>query len=104
MFFVLILRLRLPRYLTNTKRYPPKKFLETLKFFYFKLAEKGEICQISIGHVIWLEELTSFGLFFLGKIMLREQIQGFQKLLRGYLFVFVDYLCNRSPKIKMFRL
>ena len=28
-FFALILRLQLQRYLTNTKRYPPKKFLET---------------------------------------------------------------------------
>ena len=50
-FFVLILGLRLQRYLTNTKREPPKKFLETLSlFFQPKFLKKGEVYQNWIGH------------------------------------------------------
>ena len=30
----------------------------------------------------------------------KNKNQSFQKLFGGYLFVFVKYLCNRSPKIK----
>ena len=30
----------------------------------------------------------------------KNKTQSFQKLFWGYLFVFVEYLCNRSPKIK----
>ena len=90
MFFVLIFRLRLPRYLTNSKRYPRKKFLETLKlFFYFKLAEKREIFQISIGHVIWLEELTSFDLFFPRKDHAERTDSRFPKTFKGI------FLCIR---------
>ena len=77
-FFVLILGLRLHRYSTNTKRYPPEKVFGN-----------SEFCSSHQNH----SSLNYFG----GK----NKTQSFQKTFSGgYLFVFVEYLCNRSPKIK----
>ena len=82
-FFVLILGLRLQRYSTNTKRYPPKKAFGN-----------SEFCSSRQNHSR-PNSLKNYG--FGGK----NKTQSFQKLFfGGYLFVFVEYLCNRSPKIK----
>ena len=56
-FFVLILGLRLQRYLTNTNREPPKKFLETLSlFFQPKFLEKGG----GLLNLDWSQEVTGW--------------------------------------------
>ena len=78
----MILGLRLQRYSTNTKRYPQKKFLETLRAV---LPAKTTVLQ-TIGLLWFLRE---------------EQYSKFPKtFFGGYLFVVVEYLCKRSPKIK----
>ena len=83
MFFVLILGLTLQSYSTNTKRYPKKKVFGN-----------SEFCS-SRQNYSWLNSLENFS--FGGK----SKTQRFQKLfVGGYLLVFVEYLCNRSPKIK----
>ena len=47
-----------------------------------------------------LEEKCNLVFVFLWKFRLRGQTQGFQNLIGGCLFVFVEYLCNRSTKIE----
>ena len=82
-FFVLILGVRLQRYSTNTKRYPPKKGFRN-----------SEFCT-SRQNYNRPNSLENCG--FGGK----NKTQSFQKLfVGGYLFVFVEYRCNRSPKIE----
>ena len=82
-FFVLILGLRLQSSSTNTKKYPPKKVFGNSEFC---SSRQNYSRPNSL-------ENCSFG----GK----SKTQSFQKLfVGGYLFVFVEYLCSRSPKIK----
>ena len=83
-FFILILGLRLQRYSANTKIYPTKKVFGN-----------SEFCSSRLNHSS-LNYLAYCG--FGGK---NKTYKSFQKLFSGgYLFVFADYLCNRSPKIK----
>ena len=83
MFFVLILRLQLLRYSTNTKRYPPTKVFGN-----------SEFCSSRLNH----SRPNSIENCGLG---VKNKTQSFQKLfVGGYLFVFVEYLSNRSLKIK----
>ena len=71
------------RYSTNTKRYSPKK-----------VSGNSEFCSSRQNHSR-PNSLENCG--FGGK----NKTQSFQKLfVGGYLFVFVEYFCNRSPKIK----
>ena len=82
-FFVLVLGRRLQRYSTNTKRYPPTKVFGN-----------SEFCSSRQNHSR-PNSLENCG--FGGK----NKTQSFQKLfVGGYFFVFVEYLSNRSPKIK----
>ena len=82
-FFVLILGLRLQRYSTNTKKCPPEKS-------FWKLLVLCSRQNHSRPNSL---ENCGFG----GKI----KTQSFQKLFSGgHLFVFDEYLCKRSPKIK----
>ena len=114
MFFVLILGLRLQSYSTNTKRYPPKKVFGNSEFCSFrqnysslnykaycrptfppkKVFGNSEFCSSCQNYSRpYSLENCSFG----GK----SKTQSFQKLFSGgYLFVFVEYLRNRNPKIK----
>ena len=82
-FFVLILGLRLQRYSTNAKRYPPKKVFWN-----------SEFCSSHQNHSsLNYEAYCGFGW--------KNKTQSFKKLFSGgHLFVYVEYLCNRSPKIK----
>ena len=79
----MILGLWLQRYSTNTKRYPPKKVFGN-----------SEFCSSRQNHSR-PNGLENCG--FGGK----NKTQSFQKLFSGgYFFLFVEYLCDRSPKIK----
>ena len=72
------------RYSTNTKRYPPKKAFRN-----------SEFCSSRQNHSKPNNSLENCG--FVGK----NKSQSFQKyFFGGYLFIFVECLCNRSPKIK----
>ena len=82
-FFALISGLLLQRYSTNTKRYPPKKVFGNFEF-----------CSSHQNHSRpnSLEDCGSGG---------KKKNQSFQKLfVGGYLFVFVEYFCNGSSKIR----
>ena len=80
-FFVLILRLQLQRYSTNAKIYPPKKVFGN-----------SEFCSSRQNHSRPNSlENRAFG----GKTKLRVS----ENFFRGYHFVFIEYLCNCSPKI-----
>ena len=82
MFFILILGLRLQKYSTNTKRYPPKKVFGKSEFRSSR--QKSQFSKLLGLLWFWREEQNSeFPKTFFG----------------GYLFVFVEYLCNRSLKI-----
>ena len=65
------------------KDIPRKKFLETLSFV--------------------LPAKTTVGLIVSKTVVLagRTKLRVSKNFFRGYLFVFVEYLCNRSPKIKI---
>ena len=83
-FFVLILELRLHRYSTKTKRYPLKKAFGN-----------SEFCSSCQNHSM-PNRLENCGYF-----RREERYSEFSKtLFGGYLFVFVEYLCNCSLKIK----
>ena len=64
------------------KDIPRKKFLETLSFV---LPTKTTVLQTTRSIVV-----------LAGRTILKS----FQKLFAGISFAFVEYLCNRSPKIK----
>ena len=98
-FFVLILGLRLQRYSTNTKRCPPKKLFGNSEFCSSRQNHSKPNSLESCGRPNSLEivrpnslENCGFG----GKTKLRVS----KNFFGGYLFVFVEYLCKRSPKIK----
>ena len=83
MFVVLILRLLLQRYSTNAKRYPQKKSFWKLWVLFFP--PKPHFSKLLGLLWFWREQQNSeFPKTFSG----------------GYLLAFVEYLCNRSPKIK----
>ena len=66
----------------NKYRYPQKKCLETLSFIF-----PAKTTVLSTIGLLWFwreEQNSKFPKAFLG----------------GYLFAFVEYHCNRSPKIK----
>ena len=73
--------LQLQRYSTNPKGIPRKKFLETLSFVLPAKTTVGPIGQRTV--------------VLAGRSKLRVS----QNFFRGYLFVFVEYLCNCSLKI-----
>ena len=68
-FFVLILGLRLQRYSTNTKRYPRKKFLETVSFVLPAKTTVGLIHQTTVV-LVGRTKLKSFQKLFSGDIFL----------------------------------
>ena len=77
-FFVLILGLRLHRYSTNTKRYPPEKVFGN-----------SEFCSSHQNH----SSLNYFG----GK----NKTQSFQKLFRGDIFLYLlNIFATAVPKLK----
>ena len=80
---VLILRLQLQRYSTNSKRYLPKKVFGNSEFCSFR--QKPQFSKLLGLLWFWREKQNSeFPKTFFG----------------GYLFAFIEYLCNRSLKIK----
>ena len=83
------------------KKISPKKILKTLSSFSQpEFSEKGKVHRNWIGHVMLLKGYVLQSLFS-WKFRLREQIQHFQKLFWGeQLFVFVEYFCIRSPKMR----
>ena len=82
-FFILILGVRLQRYLTNTKRYPPKKVFGN-----------SEFCSSRQNH----SRPDSLENCRFGE---KNKTHEFPKaFFGGYLFVFVEYFCNPSPKTK----
>ena len=84
-FFVLILRLRLQRYSTNTKKYPSKKVFGNSEFCSSRQSHSSTVQTFCVCRTVVLAERT----FLAGRTFWR-----------GYLFVFVEYLCNHSLQIK----
>ena len=106
-FFVLILRLRLQRYSTNTKRYPRKKVFGNSEFCSSrKNHSRPNSLKLDNCGFGGKNKTQSFQILFSGDIFLYLSYSKQHILLETalsssvHLFVLVKYLGNRSPKIK----
>ena len=103
-FLFAVWGLRLRRHSTNTKRYFPKIFMETLSLFSQPEFPERRRDLLKLG---WWRDLTErvnneyySVCFFPWKFRLREQTQGFLKVFLRDLFIVIEFLCNRSPKMR----
>ena len=98
-----MLGLRLQRYSTNPEKYPLLKLLEILNLSSQpELPGEKEILHIIYPLAVTLHEVfkSSKTLPFSGNTKWKNKFRDLKNFSRRYLFVFVDYLYNRSPKIR----
>ena len=76
-----------------------KKFLKTLNLFFQPELPGKKVIPNNIYPSSNITGPSNFdkALYFSGNSSRENKLRVFKNLLAGYLFVFVQYLCNRSP-------
>ena len=86
------------RYPKNSKRFPPKKILETLKFVLPAWISRN---MRTFTKLVLVTDVTGRIFLFPGSSGRENRFRVSKNQKKGkYLLVFVEYLCNHSPKMR----